>query len=1146
MQFLDADELLVDEEDDIFGEGLPTRLPEIMLVGSQSFSPGGPNGIIRSQSFAGFSGLQERRSRCNSFIENSSALKKPQAKLKKMHNLGHKNNNHPKEPQPKRVDEVYRALKNGLDEYLEVHQTELDKLTAQLKDMKRNSRLGVLYDLDKQMKTIERYMRRLEFHISKVDELYEAYCIQRRLQDGASKMKQAFAMSPASKAARESLSEINRSYKEYTENMCTIEAELENLLGEFSIKMKGLAGFARLCPGDQYEIFMKYGRQRWKLKGKIEVNGKQSWDGEETVFLPLIVGLISIKVTELKGLATHILVGSVTCETKELFAARPQVVAVDINDLGTIKLNLEITWYPFDVEDMTPSSGAGNKAVALQRRMSMYSQGTPDTPTFKDHAFFSNLPDDIFEDGKAAEEKMPLSLSFSDLPDGDCTLTSSSAVSPSSSCSANPEITITPAEHSHHSLCSQSESTEDSSSQGQGQEPGCPPQGDTAEPETAALAPGTGTKHMFLEDGVAEALLQESDEASELKPVELDTFEGNLTKQLVKRLTSAEGPAAGERQLYEGSVSGESEGCRSFLDGSLEDAFSGLFLALEPHKEQYKEFEDLSQEVMHLDDILKCKPAGSRSRSSSLSLAVESALESFDFLNTSDFDEEEEDGEEVCRIRGGGTDSVFSDTEPEKNSYRSVHPEARGHLSEALTEDTGVGTSVAGSPLPLTTGNESLDITIVRHLQYCTQLIQQIVFSSKTPFVARNLLEKLSRQTQVMEKLAAVSDENIGNISSVVEAIPEFHKKLSLLSFWTKCCSPAGVYHSSADRVIRQLEASFARALNKEYPGLAEPVFQTLVSQILDRAEPLPSSNLSSEVVTVFQYHSYFTSHGVSDLESYLSQLARQVSVVQTLQSLRDEKLLQTLNGLSPSSLPAHQEVFRTLALLLTRDSSAVSEAVRLFLTAASKNEHFREKALLYYCKALTETNLELQKAACLALKTLQATESIKMLVTLCQSDTEEMRTVASETLLSLGGPGAEKLAAEYMTEIVYLLQNDEVAPKMKILLLQSVSCWCFLNPGSQKTFKHLHFIPILVGLLESHLEYSVKGNKNSLFVKFWTCYALCVLVYNDLSFLEELKSYSALKYNLQILASENWMGWPENFAEMLHHLTCLYNNEFL
>ncbi|XP_069419892.1 rho family-interacting cell polarization regulator 2 isoform X3 [Ovis canadensis] len=595
---------------------LPARLPEIMLVGSQSFSPGGPNGIIRSQSFAGFSGLQERRSRCNSFIENSSALKKPQAKLKKMHNLGHKNSSPPKEPQPKRVEEVYRALKNGLDEYLEVHQTELDKLTTQLKDMRRNSRLGVLYDLDKQIKTIERYMRRLEFHISKVDELYEAYCIQRRLQDGASKMKQAFATSPASKAARESLSEINRSYKEYTENMCAIEAELEKQLGEFSIKMKGLAGFARLCPGDQYEIFMKYGRQRWKLKGRIEVNGKQSWDGEEMVFLPLIVGFISIKVTELKGLATHLLVGSVTCETKELFAARPQVVAVDINDLGTIKLNLEITWYPFDVEDMTPSSGAGNKVAALQRRMSMYSQGTPETPTFKDHSFFSNLPDDIFENGKAAEEKMPLSLSFSDLPNGDCTLAPGPADSLPGASTANPEITVTSAELPPGIQSSQNEGLEDSSSAScssssrEGSEPPSHPEGETqgtGKPEGCRAATGAGPERLFLQKGVAEALLQEAllQEASELKPVELDTFEGNITKQLVKRLTSAEVPAATERLLSEGSVSAESEGCRSFLDGSLEDAFNGLFLALEPHKEQYKEFQDLNQEVMHLDDILK-------------------------------------------------------------------------------------------------------------------------------------------------------------------------------------------------------------------------------------------------------------------------------------------------------------------------------------------------------------------------------------------------------------------------------------------------------------------------------------------------------------------------------------------------------------
>ncbi|XP_005403415.1 PREDICTED: uncharacterized protein C6orf229 homolog [Chinchilla lanigera] len=142
------------------------------------------------------------------------------------------------------------------------------------------------------------------------------------------------------------------------------------------------------------------------------------------------------------------------------------------------------------------------------------------------------------------------------------------------------------------------------------------------------------------------------------------------------------------------------------------------------------------------------------------------------------------------------------------------------------------------------------------------------------------------------------------------------------------------------------------------------------------------------------------------------------------------------------------------------------------------------------------------------------------------------------------GGPGAEKLAAEYMKEVAHLLQNDIVAPRIKILLLKGVACWWYLNPGSQKMTKHLNFIHILTGLLESPLEYSVKGGKSSLLllVKFWTCYALCVLVYNNLSFIGELKNYNALKYNLQILASENWFGWPENFAELLHHLICLYS----
>lgn len=120
-----------------------------------------------------------------------------------------------------------------------------------------------------------------------------------------------------------------------------------------------------------------------------------------------------LQVTELKGLANHVVVGSVSCETKDLFAALPQVVAVDINDLGTIKLSLEVTWRlvllsglgtgprglwhllkasylpsPFDKDDQPSTASTVNKASTVTKRFSTYSQSPPDTPSLREQAFY--------------------------------------------------------------------------------------------------------------------------------------------------------------------------------------------------------------------------------------------------------------------------------------------------------------------------------------------------------------------------------------------------------------------------------------------------------------------------------------------------------------------------------------------------------------------------------------------------------------------------------------------------------------------------------------------------------------------------------------------------------------------------------------
>ncbi|RXM32606.1 Protein FAM65B [Acipenser ruthenus] len=882
--------------------GVSSRFPDIMSVGMHS--PGGPNGIIRSQSFAGFSTLQERRSRCNSFIGNSVASKKPQSKPKKMHTSGHKTSSTSKESQPKRVEEVYEALKRGLNEYLEVHQVELDKLTPQMKDMKRNSRLGVLYDLDKQIKTVERYVRRLEFHISKVDELYEAFCIQRRLRDGACKMKQAFAVSPSSKAARESLVEINRRYKEYSE---------------------------------------------------------------------------------------------------VLLALRVFAQGISMN--------------PFDVEDlMLSSTGNVNKAAALQRRVSVYSQGTPETPTFEETSFFSALPDDVFENGISAGEKKCLSFSFNELPNGHCT--PPPALMSSALGLSNPEITVTPPENDSESQNSSEKDpngslasenvTETESEQAESLQNG---PGSLCSEHRQQLS-GLGPEDVFLDSSVSDSLLQDSDETSELKPVELDADDGNLTKQLVKRLTSVETLVTPERMPSDGSLSWESDGSRSFLDGSLEDSLQGLLLGLETHKERFRELQDLEQEVMRLEDLLKCKPAVHRSRSSSLSLTVENALESFDFLNTSDFDDDDngDDGEVPH--------SVYFDMETEKNG--SGHPQARGHLSEALTEDTGVGNSVAGSPLPLTTGNDSLDITVVKHLQYCSQVLQQLVSSEGNALAQRRLLEKLTGQTLVLENLGEISTERPGGITSAAEAIPALDEKKLLLSFWEECSGPGSVFHASVDRVIKQMHNCFAAAVQEKHPGGAAIAVRCVVNEMMDRSELVSTSSsscsLSPDVITIFQFHNYMITHGVSNIEDHLLHTANEVLLVEILLTAPPETVLRKLQEVEAPALRPRQETLRALASLLNRNSAEVSQTVAAFLEAAGQDKHFREKAVLYYTEALSEPSIQLQMSACVALRCLKATESIDTVVSLCKSANEELGHVAAETLLTFGEDG--RLAYEQLDKV--------------------------------------------------------------------------------------------------------------------------------
>lgn len=993
--------------------------------------------ITRSQSFTGVN-THDKPYR-NLVVFSTPGLSRKPSRASRLFTMSIKANPPPKVPQPERLDEVYEALKKGLQSYLQVHQMDLETLTRQIKESKRNSRLGFLYELDKQVKVTERYIRKLEFHLSKIEEFYESYCMQRRLRDGANKMVKAYTASSGSKEAKESLAEASKGYKEYTENMCVLENDFENQLGKFHIKMKGLAGFARLCAGDQYEIFMKYGRQRWKLRGRIEINAKQVWDSEEIVFQPLINEFLSVKVTELKSLANHVVVGSVSCETKDLFAALPQMVAVDINDLGTIKLSLEVTWNPFDKDDQGSVASTVNKPPSINKRISaIFDQTPPDTPPLRNMIrlqgelengpAWSNSSESSDDSTSPQLPAHPKAVVVT--PDIQPVGQRSSLLQPDvSSCSGNwPSSAQTasqegidlpkqPAESNRH----EEKGTVTVITKPAGEEEAAGKHSSMAPVDVPIITSSYSTLYLRSlshisensADGVVVPVSESGDVMSLVSGISINDIEMEVASRTPESLSSADTDTAVDvtdphpiRKQHNTSTSVDTSaplragadsnavesGDVTYLalrvpveedipaassnylsakadapvDSGLEDALVAVLSSIDDYRGPFSELQLLEQELKLLQVTLK---GGRHSRSPSVvSLTVETALGSFDFLNGSDWEEEEGDGDK------------------------------RSRNSRSLL-DRGWD-SPSSSNVPLTTGCTTLDCCLVVHLKNCNAQLLRLGKFGPLRCGEMYALDRLLREARVLEIIRRVTKENPQKIRPATEVIPELGLCLGAVSLWQECVGQGSVYSVSAESFLNTLLTIYAGLL----PERAEEVFLCLVERVLDQRLPRRGSSRDNMMVTLFQLWSYLDSNAVSDMDTHIVELAKEVWLVQNLVSSDQDVIVSALRR--PAECSLRREGIHAVAKLLKDPRGKVSASASSVLRSLAAQPRQRKQALVSCLELLEDENVDNRVCGCKALACLKAKESIDQLVYLCRADKEEVRDAAKQTLLVLGEEG--------------------------------------------------------------------------------------------------------------------------------------------